>query len=147
MDRLAPCSEKRKNAATSYLASSVLNFFQIETPRRGARRGLHGENIQFVHSICLGNCRIDLLKFAFIRVHSWFEIFLQEIGAAGPLCPTEVEEVGKMPTLLVDTGGPPMPPLRRSGGSFARTFEDKGPGLFVLHEPQENRHIFLSLQS
>ena len=55
MERLAPCSEKRMNAATSCLGSSVfessvLSFFQIETPRRGARRGLRGEN-----SICLGN--------------------------------------------------------------------------------------------
>ena len=56
MERLAPCSEKRMNAATSYLGSSVfessvLSFFQIETPRRGARRGIRGEKIQFVWEI------------------------------------------------------------------------------------------------
>jgi hypothetical protein len=45
-----------------------------------------------------------------LRVHSRFKIFLQrEVGAARPLRPTLGEEVGKMPTLLEDTGGPPMP--------------------------------------
>jgi hypothetical protein len=33
----------------------------------------------------------------------------ERIGAAGPHRPTGIKEVGKMPTLLEDTGGPPVP--------------------------------------
>jgi hypothetical protein len=37
----------------------------------------------------------------------------ERMGAARPHRPTEIEEVGKMPTLLEDTGGTPTLPLKK----------------------------------
>jgi hypothetical protein len=37
----------------------------------------------------------------------------ERMGAARPHRPTGIEEVGKMPTLLEDTGGTPMLPLKK----------------------------------
>ena len=54
----------------------------------------------------------SLFLFASIRVRSRFKIFLQrEVGAERPRRPTLGEEVGKMPTLIEDTGGAAHAPL------------------------------------
>jgi hypothetical protein len=45
-------------------------------------------------------------------------IFLQRVGAAGPHRPTGIKEVGKMPMLLEDTGGPPMPLFEEAESSI-----------------------------
>ena len=55
--------------------------------------------------------------FASIRVYSRFNHLFGRVGAARPRRPTAVEEVGKMPTLLEDTGEPPMPLFEEAASS------------------------------
>ena len=56
MERLAPCSEKRMNAATSYLVSSVfessvLSFFQNRNAEARSAQRTSRRKIQFVWEI------------------------------------------------------------------------------------------------